>query len=168
MQTESITRRRGQRIFPPLPERFWSRVHKAESCWLWTGHRDKDGYGILPYDGKLLRAHRVSWELHNGPIPAGIKVLHSCDTPPCVNPAHLFAGTQRRNIEDMIAKGRGRYSDRHGERNSAAKLSECDVLTIRAEYAAGGVTHADLAAGYGVCATLIGLIVRRERWGHLD
>lgn len=96
-----------------IEERFWSKVLMIpfSECWLWTGWHDADGYGKLaipsPSRSQLL-AHRVSWEIHHGPIPAGKCVLHRCDTPSCINPAHLFLGTQADNMRDMHAKGRGR------------------------------------------------------------
>ena len=107
------------------PERiawFWSRVDKSSDCWLWAGTRATGGYGILKINGRRIRAHRFSWELHNGPIPAGLLVCHHCDNPPCVNPAHLFLGTVADNGRDMAAKGRQvfqKHPDRaaYGERN---------------------------------------------------
>lgn len=92
----------------PIAERFWPRVDKAVgqgpdgTCWEWTASRNGDGYGFSNH----TMAHRVSWEIHNGSIPNGLCVLHRCDNPPCVNPAHLFLGTKKDNAADMSAKGR--------------------------------------------------------------
>lgn len=83
---------------------FWLKVTKTDTCWLWTGRRDKNGYGKV---GAAL-SHRVFWELHNGHIPDGLYVLHHCDNPPCIRPTHLFLGTQADNVRDMAAKGRGK------------------------------------------------------------
>ena len=101
----------------PIPVRFWEKVRKGGGCWLWTGNRHRRGYGILGLrrEGKRTisaKAHRLSWEIHNGPIPAGMVVCHHCDNPPCVNPSHLFLGTQVDNIRDMVAKGRQRSGAR--------------------------------------------------------
>jgi len=89
-------------------ERFWSKISKTESCWSWTGTIMKHGYGMLSIGGKFRLAHRYSWELFNGHIPDGLYALHHCDNPLCVRPDHLFIGTQKDNIMDMMAKGRHR------------------------------------------------------------
>lgn len=95
-----------------LEERFWEKVQKTDSCWPWTGFLNHFGYGNISSGGRYgrpIRAHRVSWELHNGPIPDGLFVLHNCpsgDNPACVNPAHLWLGTKLQNSRDMMAKGR--------------------------------------------------------------
>jgi len=99
-----------------------------EPCILWTGSRNADGYGTMSRNRK---AHRVAWEHERGPIPAGMSVLHRCDTPACVNVAHLFLGTQADNMADMMAKGRGARHD--GVHNGQAKLSAEDVRAIRAD-----------------------------------
>lgn len=104
----SARRRYGPRP-KPLVERFLSKVEKTDTCWLWKANLTKDGYGRLNVGGvhgRMCLAHRVSYELFIGPIPDGLNVLHDCDTPGCVNPEHLFAGTQADNMKDMLAKGR--------------------------------------------------------------
>ena len=92
----------------PLKVRFWRFVTPGDpdECWEWRGGLDKDGYGSIESKGKTLRAHRVSFEMHHHPLTDGELVCHSCDHPPCVNPAHLFAGSISDNIADMVAKGR--------------------------------------------------------------
>ena len=107
-----------------LEERFWPKVNKdgpihptlGTRCWLWTAGTNGHGYGAFhPGPGRrgMGKAHRISWTIANGPIPDGLGVLHRCDNPPCVNPAHLFLGTDQENHRDMDAKGRhGRYNAR--------------------------------------------------------
>ena len=93
-------------------DRFFQKVNKTGFCWEWLAGKDKDGYGKIKIRGKTLQAHRVSWGIHNGPIPEGIGVLHRCDNPSCVNPLHLFLGTTLDNMRDRDAKGRNGYSKR--------------------------------------------------------
>ena len=90
-----------------LEERFWSKVRKADgdACWAWTGAKRSD-YGAIKIAGDSVLAHRVAWELTNGPIPEGQHVLHRCDNPPCVNPSHLFTGSHADNMRDAFRKGR--------------------------------------------------------------
>lgn len=95
----------------PLADRFWSRVEKGPACWEWVGGRNADGYGEVRADGRMQKAHRVSWALAHGPIPPGMHVCHTCDNPPCVNPEHLFLGTNRANMRDRQAKGRTKNLD---------------------------------------------------------
>src|SRR5262245_52091786 len=89
----------------PLQDRFWKYVNKTETCWLWTGAKHEFGYGLINKGGaggRILRAHRVIWEWTNGPIPKGFFVCHHCDVPACVRPDHLFLGTNKDNVQDMI------------------------------------------------------------------
>ena len=113
----------------------------------------------------MSRAHRVAWTLLRGVIPHGRWVLHTCDNPPCVNPAHLFLGDRSANMRDRENKGRGNHPK--GTAHWKAKLTDDDVRTIRARYAAGGVTQEALAAEYGVQHPTIGQIVRYKHWRHV-
>lgn len=88
-------------------KRFWRYVEKGEGCWLWIGSRQKKGYGVIGVRGTTVGAHRFSWEIATGvPAPRGYDICHACDNPSCVNPAHLFVGTRRMNIQDASRKGR--------------------------------------------------------------
>lgn len=88
------------------PERFWEKVNKTEECWLWSASKDSCGYGIIRYNGKNWRSHRVSYEMEFGVFDHFLRVLHSCDIPSCVRPSHLFLGTQSENMQDMVKKMR--------------------------------------------------------------
>ena len=146
-------------------ERFWEKVHRSEGCWEWTAHRKQGGYGQFNLcNGRgLILAPRFAWEEYNGPIPEGLNVLHRCDNPPCVRPDHLFLGTIADNQADMAAKGRSP----RGEVNGRVKLTEDQVMTIRARYALTGVTQGQLADDYGVTRSNIGCIVGGKSWRHL-
>src|SRR5574343_697551 len=91
---------------PQELKRFFAKVTKTDACWLWTGALSEKGYGLCSASGELWRAHRLAWHHFNGPIPTGMHVLHRCDRPPCVNPEHLFLGTDTDNLKDCYAKGR--------------------------------------------------------------
>ena len=123
---------------------FWSNVDKTSGCWLWTGSTNGCGYGQFTYNGKLEKAHRVSWQIHHGPLPlwsghtTGICVLHRCDVPLCVNPDHLFLGTQGDNVADMIEKGRrdAQQFASLGGKARAAKLTKARRIAIAKKAAA--------------------------------
>lgn len=145
------------------------KVDRSGPCWLWTASVDKDGYGVfsvtLPPDGgparqRHTRAHRFVWESELGSLPRGMMVMHSCDTPRCVNPAHLSLGTALDNNGDAAAKGRSC----RGERNVHAKLSAEDVQFIRAS----DEHHRTLAVRYGVTEWAIVRARRGLSWRHLD
>src|ERR1041384_6319384 len=90
-----------------ITERFWAKVKKTDGCWEWTGAKHKRGYGLIrSKEISMYRAHRLSWVIHNGPIPDGLHVPHDCDTPSCTRPDHLFLGTHKDNMEDATRKGR--------------------------------------------------------------
>lgn len=98
----------------PLKERFWSNVEKFdEGCWEWTAAKNNEGYGLTSHNGQLQLTHRLSWEMHYGPVPDGLFVCHHCDNPLCVRPEHLFTGTNGDNMKDMYKKGRRKQS--HGK-----------------------------------------------------
>lgn len=156
-----------------IAERFWTKVDKEGPvlrpelgpCWLWTGDQHNAGYGRLTnwVDGrraKPLYAHRVSWELAHGERPAGFDVLHRCDNPPCVNPDHLFLGTQLDNMRDRDAKGRVRHGDQH----VAARLTAEKVRRIRALYATGAVSHRQLGKLFDVSHVTIGDVLEGKTW----
>lgn len=128
-------------------------------CWLWSRYTNKSGYGRTTRRGKVHAAHRLSWEASRGPIPKDKVVCHRCDTPACVNPAHLFLGSPRDNIEDAMRKGRNIA----GEAHPNAKLTMVMVEEIRAMCAAGSL-YREAAKAFGVHVATVGGIIRREAW----
>lgn len=152
-----------------LKERFWEKVDKRgpDECWEWTGAKSKAGYGSI---GKgngsraTARAHRVSWELQNGPIPEGMCVLHRYDNPGCMNPRHLWLGTHTDNMRDMTMKGRHPYDNcARGESVGMAKLTEQDVREILC-FLAAGYLQKEIADAYGACRSTITDIATGRTW----
>lgn len=144
----------------PLEEYYIGEPNSG--CWLWLGWTNRDGYGQL-WDGELKRsplAHRAVYEKLVGPIPEGMKLLHRCDVPCCVNPEHMFIGTVADNNADMRAKKRHARGAGHGR----SKLSEEQVIEVRA--AAG--THREIAAKFGISHATVNDIKMRKRWKHLE
>ena len=127
--TQTLEGVRSKR-YPPLEERFAALVVKTETCWLWQGKPNTSGYGTIRDGGRKHRVHRIAWEWANGPIPDGMLVLHSCDTPRCVNPAHLSLGTVRDNNYDRDAKGRTKTPARKTHCIRGHELSGYNLYTF--------------------------------------
>lgn len=144
-------------------QRFWPKVNKTETCWLWTGYTMPFGHGQIHtrYGAKLV--HRLSWELHYGPIPDSLEVCHHCDVPQCVRPDHLFLGSQADNMRDAYSKNRLAK----GERNGHAKLAECDVLSIF-DMRSRGEKETVIAEHFNVSRGTINSILRRQNWKHIN
>lgn len=152
-----------------VEERFWSKVLKTPTCWLWTGVTVRDGYGQFYFrDGQLRRqwpAHRYSYQLENGPIPFGMLVLHKCDNPPCVRPDHLFTGTQADNIADCISKGRRRIT--FGSAKSHAVINESVALQIKTmhdESSKEKGTKARISRVLGVDRHIVCRVLNGQSW----
>lgn len=161
-------------------KRFWEKVAKTETCWLWTASKREKGYGAFVWandDGTVVqgRAHRFSWILHRGAIPAGMCILHACDTPACINPDHLFVGTKADNNRDMLEKGRrilgGQRLRERGERGKyptaeahpGAKLTSAGATQMRADHA-GGMSMSACAKKHGVSVTAVFRVVHSLTW----
>lgn len=150
-------------------ERFWAKVDRREpgECWEWQASCDDSGYGTFRHQGKMKKAHRLAWVFcGRGPIPDGLVVMHSCDNPPCCNPAHLSVGTRSDNMRDAVAKGRHAHVRLPGEAHPNAKLTDAQVVEIRRRLAEGESQRA-LARAFGVSKPAIGRIARGRGWAHL-
>lgn len=162
--------RRQPRHRPPgLSPREVFRYHMpgepptADRCWEWSATRDKRGYGVVGIDYRMVFAHRLSYEILVGPIPDGLLTRHTCDNPPCVNPAHLLLGTDADNSDDKVRRWRHTYGSRH----PMAKLCDDDVRQARALHADGWSIKA-IAQRFGVHHATMSAIVRRQRWKHIQ
>ena len=147
-------------------ERFWKYVNKKseDECWTWNVFkRNTQRYGAFSIKNKTYRSHRVSWFIHNGEIPEGLCVCHTCDNRSCVNPNHLFLGTYQDNARDRDKKERGA----DGEKNGKHKLTEKQVSEIREKYVPRKCTLKMLAEEYGVNYTAIRAIVKYVSWKHI-
>ena len=162
MSTAEVIRDRSEK----LPD--------APGCWLWLGAvHNRQGYGFLKVGRRQTYAHRASYEAFIGKIPAGLHVCHRCDVTCCVNPSHLFLGTNRDNVDDKVRKGRQARSidivgknKARGERCAWAKLNSAKVLAVRVSYASGD-TLAVIAARYRVSESTISNAVRGKKWAHI-
>ena len=148
--------------------RFWAKVDRSggpDACWPWTAGCHDAGYGVFWDGARFWKAHRFAWMLAHGSITDGLKRLHSCDNPPCVNTAHLFLGTQADNMRDMMAKGRERHPVEavRGAANGHAHLTWVDITAIR-ERGATGEPQRSIGRAYGVDHGTIGFILRGVSW----
>lgn len=170
---------------PPMPlePRFFDRIvpEPNTGCWLWTGAVDKDGYGQIKEHGKQVKAHRVSWKIHHGELPEFSVVCHQCDTPSCVNPAHLFLGTHADNMKDRDAKGRtslcGARGDANGRRTRPDLIKrgfDCPASLLSVEQVdeimrriADGASVLKIAEEHGVSDATVRRSIKRRRRGAI-
>lgn len=152
----------------PMESRFWPKVQKTDTCWIWIGALGHRGYGRFNVNNRSRLAHRISFEIATGaPAPSELQVCHRCDNPRCVRPDHLFLGTNLDNVRDMQAKGRVSHAPRlQGETHHRAKLTDARVLEIREARAAGRKVM-DLAAELSMSVSAISRICRGANWSHL-
>ncbi len=161
----------------PVADRFWEKVDKTRTCWLWTASLTDKGYGKFGLDGRTRSAHTVAWELTYGKIPRGLCVLHKCDVRRCVR--HLFLGTKKQNSEDMVAKKRSATGNANGMntqpgrrspggKNGMCKLTAKEVKEIRRARLTKATTLAVLARRYNVSPVTIWRIEKNVRWKTLQ
>ena len=167
---------RNKRVISELTlEFFLNRTDRTGECWLWTRGKAGNGYGITTVAGRQMYAHRLIYEVINGPIPPGIEICHNCpsgDNPSCINPAHLFAGTRKENAQDMGRKGRGVFQVHPekaplGERNGNVKLTKDQVIEIRLLKEKGLATITQIAMNFGVTDSAICKVIFRRTWRHI-
>ena len=144
--------------------RFWDKVNikGPDECWLWQAGKMPDGYGCFWMNNKNITTHRTVWELTYGPIPDGLLVCHHCDTPLCVNPKHLFLGTQKDNSTDMVLKGRSLK----GEANPFSKLNKNDIKAIR-NLLLKGETYKMIAKKFNISTSPVYRIKHGKGWVHV-
>lgn len=149
-------------------EAFKKRLRRTEAgCLVWTGCRDVNGYGRVYWDGKLRSAHRIAYTMEIGPIPDDMNVCHRCDNPPCCEKTHLFLGSHADNMRDMTTKGRGVSPPApRGEKMWIAKVTEADVRTIRAAFAAGERRIA-IAQRLGISKNIVYQVISGQSWRHV-
>lgn len=163
-----VARRKG--LVAPLPQvdreaLFWSKVDKAagpDGCWLWTGLLARGGYGRFNIEGRYVRAHRLAFHLATGVDPGDLYVCHHCDTPLCVNPAHLFLGTHADNMADMRTKRRNPAGADH----HTTTVTDVDVVEIR-QRRAEGQTLKSIGNDYGLSEATVSRIANRISWSHV-
>lgn len=155
-----------------LSDRKLATFHRSyqvdqNGCWLWQKALYSNGYAKFAIaENKHALAHRVSFQLHCGELPHGLAVCHKCDIRHCVNPCHLFLGTQRDNIQDAKQKGRLRGGGLQGEKHPSAKLAEREIPEI-VRAVNNGMSKQECARRHGVSGALIGLIIRGHAWKHV-
>lgn len=151
-----------------IEERFWKYVVKSDDCWLWTGGTRVGRYGGISLGRRgegIISTHRFSYQLHKGKIPKGKIIMHKCDNPLCVKPDHLFMGTQKDNVLDMIAKGRqGKTGAKKGT-GSRNHLTMEQANNLREEYKSG-VSQVKLADKYGLGQSTVSRIIRQQTFNN--
>jgi hypothetical protein len=153
-----------------IAERFWAKVdvRGSDDCWLWQGARDVNGYGRLILDGRNEKAHRVALALDGRPVSSRKEyACHTCDVKACVNPRHLYVGNASTNVRDAIERGLFRPRRVFGSGHHGARLTEAMVRDLRTRYAAGGVTHRQLAREFGVAQGTISRAITGRLWSHV-
>lgn len=143
---------------------FLNAIDKTETCWIWTGNINSKGYGRMMLSGYPLTAHRISYVYHNGSIPDGMFVCHTCDNRKCVNPDHLFLGTIQDNNKDRAVKKRD--ADRRGELSPLSRLTANQIVVIR-EAITRGYRNKDIQRYFKLSSSHVSAIKYRRRWAHV-
>lgn len=147
-----------------VADRFWPKVNKTKDCWLWTAAKNGKGYGRFLHEGKNRFAHRVSWFLSGEVLPKSKILMHSCDNPSCVNPAHLSVGTIQEN--NLDCKIKGRLADRTDPKRRPCKLTKDDVLNIRS-LRETGLSYTEISKRFHVSSRHVSYICKKALWRHI-
>lgn len=144
-------------------DRFESKFipEPMSGCWLWDASQNRDGYGNFRFRDKILNAHRVAWYIYRGAIPRGVQVLHKCDIRSCVNPQHLYLGSQRDNVLDCENRKRARHPK--GDQHKNAKISEKQAIYI---FWDSRPQH-EIARDYKISQPLVSSIKNQKAWTHI-
>lgn len=171
---KNLANRKPPHITEADIDRFWSKVDRTDglaACWIWTAARQRYGYGRFGVRYQLWETHRFVWTITNGPIPDGMCVCHDCpegDNPSCVNPSHLFLGTNKDNVNDKVAKGRQSKAPKpKGEQSPRSKLTEQQARSIKSRYLAREASGAQLAREYVIHRSTVYAIASGRRWPHI-
>jgi len=141
------------------------RVDEQTGCWDWLKFKDRNKYGHIKVLGKSELVHRIAYQTLVGDIPSGMFVCHRCDNPSCLNPEHLFVGTNQDNIDDKVAKNRqSKIGQQKGSKHSLAKLTEKDIVDIRIST----LSQNKLALLYGMTQSSISQIQNKITWSHVQ
>ena len=157
-------------VIKSLSERFWEKVdiQGLDDCWEWTAGKTR-GYGHIGVDGKIRQATHVLFYLRHGDWPPrGKEACHNCDNPGCLNPRHLYLGTHKSNMCDMVLRQRGRGGNQKGEQNNGAKLTENQVYDVRCLLAQGGITQKEIGQRFGISQQNVSRIVNHKRWRYMS
>ena len=158
-----VKNNKGQYVKTNPADRFWDKVRKTDTCWIWTGALNAQGYGVIDIDGVNRRAHRFVLEMNGQQLPSDMMVLHKCDNPPCVNPDHLFLGSQTDNVKDMRDKSRASdYFTQKAHDHPASRLTEDDVENIKA--LKGKISQKEIGAMYGIAQQTVSKIHTGRRY----
>ena len=142
-----------------VAQRFDDFCDKSGECWEWMGCKDKDGYGFIRVDGKNIKSHRLAYSLYcSAEIDSALHVCHKCDNPSCVNPDHLWLGTNRDNQIDSVVK------NRHG----GQKMTADDVRFAREKYFSGQMTQAELCRKFNISSGMMSNTINKRKWAHVD
>lgn len=150
-----------------MSERLADKYVESGDCWIWTGAKNKNGYGCVSTGkGTSTTAHKASYQVHVGPVAEGLDVCHKCDNPSCINPKHLFLGTRKENMQDSKRKGRQNPARAKGEETGSSKLTNDQVISVF-KSAKAGVSLSQIAKTYNVRKQTIWSIAHGKSWTHI-